>query len=90
MVTYLDRVCKGSVGSAAGAAKRIPARVGHSGPEAGVCQRATYIVDRDNTIRFVMVTDLSVGRSVEEVLRVLDACRSTNCARVTGRRARRP
>jgi alkyl hydroperoxide reductase subunit AhpC len=39
----------------------------------GVCQRATFIVDPDNTIRFVYVTDLSVGRSVEEVLRVLDA-----------------
>jgi peroxiredoxin (alkyl hydroperoxide reductase subunit C) len=42
----------------------------------GVSQRATYIVDPDNVIRFVMVTDLSVGRSVEEVIRVLDALQS--------------
>jgi len=39
----------------------------------GVAQRATYIVDPDNIIRFVYVTDLNVGRSPEEVLRVLDA-----------------
>ncbi|MCC6933770.1 MAG: peroxiredoxin [Deltaproteobacteria bacterium] len=42
-------------------------------PEAGVSQRATYIVDPEGIIRFVMVTDLSVGRNVKEVLRVLDA-----------------
>jgi len=42
-------------------------------PNAGVCQRATFIVDPDNVIRFVMVTDLSVGRNPNEVLRVLDA-----------------
>jgi peroxiredoxin (alkyl hydroperoxide reductase subunit C) len=40
---------------------------------AGVSQRATYIVDPQGVIRFVMVTDLSVGRNPEEVLRVLDA-----------------
>ena len=39
----------------------------------GVAQRATYIVDQDGQIRFVYVTDLSVGRSPQEVLRVLDA-----------------
>jgi lipoyl-dependent peroxiredoxin subunit C len=41
--------------------------------KAGVAQRATFLVDPDNVIRFVMVTDLSVGRNPEEVLRVLDA-----------------
>jgi alkyl hydroperoxide reductase subunit AhpC len=41
--------------------------------EAGVAQRATYIVDPQGVIRFVYVTDLNVGRSPEEVLRVLDA-----------------
>jgi lipoyl-dependent peroxiredoxin subunit C len=41
--------------------------------EAGVAQRATYIVDPQGIIRFVYVTDLSVGRNPAEVLRVLDA-----------------
>ncbi|MFB9904541.1 peroxiredoxin [Allokutzneria oryzae] len=39
----------------------------------GVAQRATFIVDPDNEIQFAMVTAGSVGRNVEEVLRVLDA-----------------
>jgi len=42
-------------------------------PKAGVSQRATFIVDPEDTIRFVYVTDLSIGRDPHEVLRVLDA-----------------
>ncbi len=41
--------------------------------DAGVAQRATFLVDPNGVIRFVYVTDLSVGRSPAEVLRVLDA-----------------
>jgi len=39
----------------------------------GVAQRATFLVDPQGVIRFVYVTDLSVGRNPQEVLRVLDA-----------------
>lgn len=39
----------------------------------GVAQRATFIVDPQNVIRFVMVTHNNVGRNLREVLRVLDA-----------------
>lgn len=38
----------------------------------GVSQRATFIIDPDGIIRFVYVTDLSVGRNPKEVLRILD------------------
>jgi peroxiredoxin (alkyl hydroperoxide reductase subunit C) len=41
--------------------------------EAGVPLRATFIVDPEGIIRHVSVNDLSVGRNVDEVLRVLDA-----------------
>jgi len=41
--------------------------------EAGVPLRATFIVDPQGIIRHVNVNDLSVGRNVDEVLRVLDA-----------------
>ncbi|HVC91087.1 MAG TPA: peroxiredoxin [Acidobacteriaceae bacterium] len=41
--------------------------------QAGVAQRATFLVDPENIIRFIYVTDLSVGRNPQEVLRVLDA-----------------
>ena len=39
----------------------------------GVSQRATFIIDPELVIRFVYVTDLSVGRNPKEVLRALDA-----------------
>jgi lipoyl-dependent peroxiredoxin subunit C len=39
----------------------------------GVPLRATFIVDPQGIIRWASVNDLSVGRSVPEVLRVLDA-----------------
>ena len=42
-------------------------------PKEGVAQRATFVVDPENIIRFVSVNDLSVGRNPNEVLRVLDA-----------------
>ncbi len=42
-------------------------------PREGVPLRATFLVDPEGVIRFVSVNDLSVGRSVDEVLRVLDA-----------------
>ena len=41
--------------------------------EEGVPLRATFVVDPQGVIRHVSVNDLSVGRSVDEVLRVLDA-----------------
>ena len=41
--------------------------------EEGVPLRATFIVDPEGVIRHVSVNDLSVGRNVDEVLRVLDA-----------------
>ena len=40
--------------------------------EAGVALRATFIVDPDNTIQHVSVNNLNVGRSPDEVLRILD------------------
>ncbi|MFZ5470572.1 MAG: peroxiredoxin [Myxococcota bacterium] len=41
--------------------------------EDGVALRATFIVDPAGVIRHVSVNDLSVGRNVDETLRVLDA-----------------
>ena len=53
--------------------RELSTALGILDPQAGVAQRATYIVDPQGVIRFVYITDLSVGRSPEEVLRVLDA-----------------
>ena len=56
--------------------REISESLGILDPEAGVSQRATYIIDPDGIIRFAYVTDLSVGRNPKEVLRVLDALQS--------------
>lgn len=53
--------------------RELTTALGILDPEAGVAQRATYIVDPDSVVRFSMVTDLNVGRNPKEVLRVLDA-----------------
>jgi peroxiredoxin (alkyl hydroperoxide reductase subunit C) len=53
--------------------RELTTQLGILDPDAGVAQRATFIVDPQGVIRFVYVTDLNVGRSPEEVLRVLDA-----------------
>jgi peroxiredoxin (alkyl hydroperoxide reductase subunit C) len=39
----------------------------------GVPLRATFIIDPEGIIRHVSVNDLSAGRNVDEILRVLDA-----------------
>ncbi|MFT3710047.1 MAG: peroxiredoxin [Archangium sp.] len=41
-------------------------------PAAGVALRATFIMDPQGVVRFASANDLSVGRNVDEVLRVLD------------------
>jgi peroxiredoxin (alkyl hydroperoxide reductase subunit C) len=56
--------------------RELSSALGILDPNEGVAQRATFIVDPDGIIRFVMVTDLSIGRNVKEVLRVLDALQS--------------
>lgn len=53
--------------------RELSQKLGILHPEEGVAQRATFIVDPEGIIRFSMVTDLSVGRNPQEVLRVLDA-----------------
>ncbi len=53
--------------------RELSSELGILDHNAGVAQRATYIVDPEGVIRFAMVTDLNVGRNTDEVLRVLDA-----------------
>lgn len=53
--------------------RELTSALGILDPQEGVAQRATFIVDPKGIIRFIYVTDLAVGRSPEEVLRVLEA-----------------
>jgi len=54
-------------------AKRLSNALGILDAEEGVAKRATFLVDPEGVIRFAYVTDGSVGRNPQEVLRVLDA-----------------
>ncbi len=56
--------------------KSLSRALGILDEEKGVSQRATFLIDPDGIVRFIYVTDLSVGRNPEEVLRVLDALQS--------------
>ncbi len=42
-------------------------------PEKGIAYRGIFLIDPHGVLRYVAVHDLSVGRNVEEILRVLDA-----------------
>jgi peroxiredoxin (alkyl hydroperoxide reductase subunit C) len=53
--------------------RELAAALGILHEQEGVALRATFVVDPEGVIRHVTVNDLSVGRNVEETLRVLDA-----------------
>jgi peroxiredoxin (alkyl hydroperoxide reductase subunit C) len=53
--------------------KSLAEELGILSADEKVAYRVTYIVDPEGIIRWVCVNDLSVGRNVNEVLRVLDA-----------------
>ncbi|MFY0543970.1 peroxiredoxin [Brevibacillus sp. H7] len=44
--------------------------------EAGIAFRGLFIIDPEGILRYQVVTDLNVGRSVDETLRVLQALQS--------------
>jgi lipoyl-dependent peroxiredoxin subunit C len=56
--------------------RELSTELGILDPNEGVCQRATFIVDPENIIRYIEVNDLSVGRNPEEALRILEALQS--------------
>ena len=58
---------------AADVKRELTSRLGILHPEEGVAVRATFIVDPQGVVRFVSVYDLDIGRSVEEVLRTVEA-----------------
>ncbi|KAJ3041998.1 hypothetical protein HDV00_008289 [Rhizophlyctis rosea] len=43
------------------------------GPDAGVALRGTFIIDPTGKLRISLINDLPIGRSVDEVLRLIDA-----------------
>lgn len=41
--------------------------------QAGIALRGTFIIDPDGLLRNIVVQDLSIGRSIDDTLRVLQA-----------------
>ena len=70
--------------------RELTGALGILDPEAGVAQRATFIVDPQGVIRFVYVTDLNVGRNPRRCCGCSTRCRPMSCVPATGRRAKRP
>lgn len=65
----LDRLNHYSFADVSG---RLVDQLGVRDRVAGVALRATFIVDPENFIQHVSVNNLNVGRSPEEILRILD------------------
>lgn len=53
--------------------KSLAEELGILDKEEKIAYRATFIIDPQGIVRWVSVYDLNVGRSVQEVIRVLDA-----------------
>ena len=53
--------------------KQIAREYGILKEDLGAAYRGTFIIDPEGILRFIYVTDLEVGRNVDEVLRVLGA-----------------
>ena len=43
------------------------------GSDAGIALRGTFIIDNKGNVRVAMVNDLPIGRSVDEILRLVEA-----------------
>ena len=55
---------------------RLAEELGIVDEEAGVCYRATYIIDRNDVVQHVSVNALDTGRNANEVLRTLQGIKA--------------
>lgn len=53
--------------------KKIASDYGVLHEEEGIAYRGLFLIDRQGVIRHLLINDFPLGRSVEEVLRILDA-----------------
>lgn len=54
--------------------QRISKRYGVLDEELGVSQKAVFIIDKQQNLRHMSISDMAVPRSVDEVLRIIQAC----------------
>lgn len=53
--------------------KSIAQNYGVLDPHEGIAYRGLFLIDKEGTVRHQLVNDLPLGRSVDEILRTLDA-----------------
>lgn len=75
-------VDKGGIGAvkytmAADVAHTIARSYGVEHPEAGVALRGAFIIDNQGVVRAELINDLPLGRSMPEILRLIDALQFT-------------
>jgi len=58
--------------------KEMAERYGVLDAKEGVALRGLFIIDPDGVVQYQVVHNLSVGRSVEEILRVLEGLQTSN------------
>lgn len=58
-------------------AHHIARAYGVEHPEAGVALRGAFIIDKEGVVRSQIVNDLPLGRSMSEILRLIDALQFT-------------
>ncbi len=56
--------------------KRISMDYGVLLPERGISLRGTFLIDPEGKLRWMAVYDLPIGRSLDEILRVIDALKT--------------
>lgn len=56
--------------------KEISRKYGVLIEEQGIALRGTFVIDPDGVLKMSMIHDLSVGRNVDEVIRVVQACQT--------------
>lgn len=56
--------------------KELSTAMGILDEDEGIARRATFIIDKNNVIRYASMVDEKVGRNPQEVLRILDALQS--------------
>ena len=56
--------------------KKVSREYGVLLEDSGIALRGTFIIDPDGLVRASIVQDLSVGRSVDELLRLLSALKT--------------
>lgn len=57
--------------------KKISADYGVLRESLGAAVRGTFLIDPEGAVKAIQINDLAVGRSVDEILRLLDAFQAT-------------